>query len=594
MPPIPKPGNGGNKPNPFPPPDDAATKVTVTGSGRVLRVDLDDLEEVTPSSVESIEDQEPSEASGPVGAGDDYQPIDNRAFGRFELLIEMGRGGMATLFLARIRGPSNFEKLLAIKKIHDHLAPDEKFVKMFMDEARIAAMIHHSNVATIFDMGRIDKSYFIAMEYVNGQNLTDILKAAARDKEKFHWTRAVRMVADAAAGLHAAHELKNAEGEPMNVVHRDVSPQNILISYDGNVKLVDFGIAFAAEKLEQTAAGTLKGKVSYMSPEQAMGEKLDRRSDIFALGTVLWECVCVKRLFREAHEGATLLKVRDAIVTKPRTIRPELPVELEKIIMKALAKDREDRYATAEEFSEALEGLLFSEGEQVSRQKIAKLLEDFFFDRRKLKDKQIKEALKFTGEAPVVGVGMTGTGTHSLVLQTGPTGQTVTVVRPWLPTAIIVGSIAAVAIVMLLVLRPLIFKDSGAKNSNAATAVVPQPMRAAPPPPMRRPPMRLSARVMLRVAVQPPLANAAVTFQGKTYKGPIFQVQVQRSKKPETIKVSAPGYAEQTLVLVPNADNNLPVSLVKAPKKARPKPMIRRRWRPMRRREPMLKNIQWD
>jgi serine/threonine-protein kinase len=596
-PPIPsdsKKGNGSGKGSPFPPIDDVATKVAVTGSGRVIRVDLDDLEELTPSTLEVIEvPDQPEEPPAPADPVEEYQPIDNRAFGRFELLIEMGRGGMATLYLARIRGPSNFEKLLAIKKIHDHLAPDEQFVKMFMDEARIAAMIHHPNVATIFDMGRIDKSYFIAMEYVHGQNLTDILKAAVREKEKFGWSRAVRIVADAAAGLHAAHELESAEGKPLGVVHRDVSPQNILVSYDGNVKVVDFGIAFAAEKLEQTQAGTLKGKVSYMSPEQAMGDRLDRRSDIFSLGTVLWECVCVKRLFKEAHEGATLLKVRDADVPKPRSIRPDLPVDLENIIMKALSKKREDRYETAEELSEALEALLFSEGEVVSRQKISKMLKVFFFDRRKLKDGQIKEALKFTGENPVKGVGMTGSDTHSLILPTGPTGETLTVVRPWLPTAIIVSSMAAVAIVMLLVFRPFFFKDSSAKKSSATQAVVQaSPMRAEPMAPMREMPPPLSANVMLRIVIQPPLAEVVVTFRGKTYTGPIFQVQVKRSSKPETLKVTAPGYAEQNILLVPNVDNDLPVKLVKAAKGMRPRPMSRRR--PMRRRSPMLKNIKWD
>jgi eukaryotic-like serine/threonine-protein kinase len=589
IPPDAKNRNGDNKPS-SPVMDDAATKVT--GSALEIPLELDEIEELSIEALEPIPagGDGADKASPGKNKPDEYQPVDNRIFGRFELLIEMGRGGMATLFLARIQGPSNFEKLLAIKKIHDHLAHEDQFVRMFMDEARIAAMIHHPNVATIFDMGRIDKSYFIAMEYVHGQDLTDILKVAGRKRANFPWTHAVRIIADTAAGLHSAHELKNQEGQPLNVVHRDVSPQNILVSYDGNTKVVDFGIAFAAEKLETTQAGTLKGKVGYMSPEQAMGEEVDRRSDIFSLGIVLWECVCIRRLFKEANEGATLLRVRDADVAKPRSVRPEIPVELERIIMKALAKDRKDRYDTAEEFGDALESLLVAKGEVIRPKKIAKMLDDLFFDRKKLKDKQLKVALKWTGSNPIKGVGMGATGTHSLVLQTDPHTTNVTVVRPWSSLAIIVGSIAAVAIVALILIRPF-GSWSGEKRPPPAKPVAAAHMV---PPPMR--PKPLSADVLLKITVNPALASVEVLYQKKKYLGPLFQMTVPRSQKAETIQVSAPGYFPQTLVLVPNRNNDLPVTLMMLPKvkpRVRPRPMIRRRWTPMRRRN-KLKDIDWD
>ncbi len=578
--------------------DDVATQITraegtgaeVAGTETESPLDLPESEELFIEELQPMSDEDDAEDAASPEPDDpsEYAPVDNRSFGRFELLIEMGRGGMATLFLARIQGPSNFEKLLAIKKIHDHLMHEKQFVRMFLDEARLAAKIHHPNVATIFDMGKIEKSHYIAMEYVHGQNLTDILKAAARDRAKFPWTHAARIIADTAAGLHSAHELKNQEGKTLNVVHRDVSPQNILVSYDGNVKVVDFGIAFAAEKLDVTAAGTLKGKVAYMSPEQTMGDKVDRRTDIFALGIVLWECICVKRLFKEETEGATLLRVRDAVVPKPRSIRPEIPAELERIVMKALAKDRRHRYNTAEEFGDDLESLLVAQGQVIRTKKIEKMLESLFFDRRRLKDNQVKLALEWTGHNPIRGVGMGNSDTQSLVLQTGP--NAVSASKSWKPKAVVAGAIVAVAIIALLLVRPF-----GSKSE------------AKPPPPpkktevaaMRPPPMRstpLPAKVTLKITVKPTVANVVIVYQNKKYQGPLFQMLVPRSNKAEIIQVLAPNHLPQTLVLIPNGDNELTVSLHKVPKvkpRVRPRPIIRRRWRPIKPRK-KLQDVDWE
>ncbi len=593
MPPDTGKRNGDNKAMP-PIPDSSAT--TVTGPNIGLSLGLSEIEELPAEMLQpaDLKEEIGDTSSPPLPDAKEYQPMVNRIFGRFELLIEMGRGGMATLFLARIQGPSNFEKLLAIKKIHDHLAHEDQFVRMFLDEARIAALIHHPNVATIFDMGKIEDSYFIAMEYVHGQNLTEILKTAEKKHSAFPWTHAVRIVADSAAGLHSAHELKNQDGDSLQVVHRDVSPQNILVSYDGNTKVVDFGIAFAAEKLESTAAGTLKGKVSYMSPEQAMGEQVDRRSDIFALGIVLWECVCIKRLFKENNEGATLLRVRDALVPPPRSIRPEIPLELERIILKALAKDRRDRYDTTEELAEDLEALLVAQGKVIRTKKIAQMLDALFSDRRKLKDKQVKTALRWTGDNPIKGVGMSNTVTQSLVLQTNPhTGTaTVTVVKPWSSLAIIVGAIAAVAIVALVLFRPFGSESRSREKQPASTQ--PIVMAPMPPPPMR--PRPLPAKITLKITIKPSSASVSVVYQGVKYSGSRFQKLVARSSKAETILVSAPGHLPQTLMIIPNGDNDLAVSLKKIPKarpRKRPHPMVRYRWRPMRRRS-QLKNVDWD
>jgi len=216
----------------------------------------------------------------------------NQRLGRFELLMEISHGGMATLYLARMSGPQSFEKLVAVKRIHDHLAKERQFVEMFFDEARIAARIEHPNVASIFDLGEMDGIFYLAMEYVHGENLKDVIRESIRQHIAIPWTIIVTIVAEAARGLHAAHELKNSEGRLLGVVHRDVSPQNIVVSYDGHVKVIDFGVAYAAERVTHTEEGSVKGKLAYMSPEQVAGEPVDRRSDIFSLGIVLHEALC--------------------------------------------------------------------------------------------------------------------------------------------------------------------------------------------------------------------------------------------------------------------------------------------------------------
>ncbi len=332
----------------------------------------------------------------------DTKPLANRDFGRYELLLKMGAGGMATIYLARMRGLETFEKNVVIKKIHNHLADEQRFVDMFLDEARISAMIHHPNVVQIFDLGKIEETLYIAMEYVDGVNLGQLLKTAFRVKSAaFGWDCAVRIVADAAAGLHAAHELTNAQGKSLEIVHRDVSPQNILVSFGGHIKIVDFGIAYAAERISHTQTGMLKGKLAYMSPEQAGGKILDRRSDVFSLGIVLWEAVCRKRLFRSKTEAETIVKVSAAAVPKPRSIRPTIPVELEAIILKALAMDPADRYSTAAELKQALEGLLALRSIVVGSEQIGKLTTHLFQDQKQVREQQLREqsALSFVGQA---------------------------------------------------------------------------------------------------------------------------------------------------------------------------------------------------
>jgi len=275
---------------------------------------------------------------------------------RFELIAELASGGMATVYLARLSGVAGFQRLVAIKRLHPHLARDPDFVEMFLDEARLAARIHHPNVVPIQEVGESERGYYLVMDYVEGDTLARLLSRAAQAGTQVPHGVVIRILLDVLAGLHAAHELRDDHGEPLAIVHRDVSPQNILVGTDGVARLVDFGVARAASRLSTTRSGQLKGKLAYMAPEQARGSgHIDRRADLFSCGIVLWEALAVKRLFKGDAEAETLNRVLYEPIASPRSVRPDVPVALEEVCMKALARDVDQRFATAQEFADALE-----------------------------------------------------------------------------------------------------------------------------------------------------------------------------------------------------------------------------------------------
>jgi len=285
-------------------------------------------------------------------------PSDQRAgdgLGRYGIVGVIGVGGMARVHLAHLDGPGGFRKWVAIKRIHRHLAGDDTFVRMFLDEARVAARISHPNVAQVFELGRHRHTYWLAMEYLHGEPLHELMGATAeRGCKALDPYLAARLIADAAEGLHAAHELRDHDGSLLNLVHRDVSPHNIFVTYDGAAKVVDFGIATGAGRLACTRVGTLKGKLAYMSPEQVRGRPLDRRADVFALGIVLWELTTGERLFRGETELETLERVQACRVPRPTESRPGFPRELETILLAALQKHRDRRTPTARDLARSL------------------------------------------------------------------------------------------------------------------------------------------------------------------------------------------------------------------------------------------------
>jgi serine/threonine protein kinase len=299
---------------------------------------------------------------------------------RYEILRKLATGGMAELFLAKQSGLEGFEKVVVIKRILSHLAQDEEFVSMFLDEARIAAKLSHPNIVQIYDLGKADDSYYIAMEYVSGRNVQHLMNKVDEKDERIPIEHGCRVIAGVCDGLHYAHSRKDYDGQPLNIVHRDISPQNILVSFAGGVKVVDFGIAKASTQLAQTRAGVLKGKYAYMSPEQVRGQKVDHRSDIFALGLVMYEMLTGRRAFERESSLKTLKAIVQEKPLNPRELNPEIPIEVIKLLSRALEKSPDRRYKNAQEMQLALEDYLESSPKKSNNVRLSRYLYELFDD----------------------------------------------------------------------------------------------------------------------------------------------------------------------------------------------------------------------
>ncbi|MFB6264501.1 MAG: serine/threonine protein kinase, partial [Bradymonadaceae bacterium] len=275
---------------------------------------------------------------------DENEPDLPTTFGEYTLIERLAVGGMAEIYRARTEGLGGFEKILVIKKLHEHLTEDEDFIDMMVDEAKIAVRLNHPNIAKTFDLGCIDGHYFIVMEYIKGPDLSDIRQLQRQDREPLSTPAILFVGAEICAGLHYAHTRRGPDGEPMNIVHRDVSPPNVMLSTEGEVKLVDFGIAKARKRIQETEHGVIKGKFHYMAPEQARGQHLDARTDVFSAGLVVYELLARKNPYDGVAESEMMRTVRTAQIPPIREFRPEIDPDLEAVVMKALQRKRQDRY----------------------------------------------------------------------------------------------------------------------------------------------------------------------------------------------------------------------------------------------------------
>nr|QRN75809.1 Serine/threonine protein kinase [Sandaracinus sp.] len=358
---LPRVIQGARRPDPPPPPDSGAER----GAADNMEIDVD------------VEERSPRIAPPSRPPPPRLPAIST--LGRYEILGRVAYGGMAEIFLARETSKVGAARLLAIKRILPHVASDSDFVRMFFDEARLAIQLNHPNICHVYEFGEVDGSYFLAMEWIHGVSLTKLIRRA-RASGGLPPELAARIIASVADALHYAHRARDVNGVRMGIVHRDVSPQNIMINYDGQVKLLDFGIAKAASHSTKTEAGTIKGKLAYMSPQQCLGRPLDGRADVFALGVCLFEALTGQSLFRRETEYETIRAIIDEPTPSLRQRAPGMSPDLDAIIQRSVMKDPADRYSTAAEMQADLERWIASSGKIVTAEMIAAILEDLFPD----------------------------------------------------------------------------------------------------------------------------------------------------------------------------------------------------------------------
>jgi serine/threonine protein kinase len=435
-------------------------------------------------------------------------------FGRYLLLARIKRGGMAEVYRAKVMGTEGFEKVVAIKRILPHLAADPDFVAMFIDEAKLVALLNHRNICPVIELGRCKDGLYIVMEYVWGVDVRQVLATLAGRGQLVPLPLVAYMVARVAEGLDYAHRRRDPTGAALKIVHRDVSPQNVLVSFDGEVKVIDFGIARAAERSTQTRAGTFKGKFAYMSPEQARGRELDQRSDVFSLGIVLHELITGRRLFAAPNDMDTLERVRHDEIKAPRRPFDDVPGELIAIAMKALARNPGYRYQWAKELQEALDHFLMANGELVTATKLGTWLCINFSEHaaKALADQEKAARATAPGGAPArrdSSVPPEASASHDGASPFGDSGDT---------GELDSGSVS--------IGSPLPGGESGLLDVQAGSSGVfdgmrsagglpepefPPPRRSAPPPPRRSapPPPRRSAPPPPRRSAPPPASRSA-------------------------------------------------------------------------------------
>jgi serine/threonine-protein kinase len=319
------------------------------------------------------------------------------AIGRYETLLRLGEGGMAEVLLALARGPAGFNKLAVVKRLLPAVARDAAYRDMFLDEARLAARLNHPNVVLTYEVAEHEDSYFIAMEYLEGQPLHLVHRELKKRGLTASPALMVKIISEALCGLHYAHEVTDLDGTALKIVHRDVSPQNIFVTYDGRVVVVDFGIAKAERSVTKTQAGVLKGKAAYMAPEQLLGDEIDRRVDVFTAGTVLWELLTGRRLMAAGTHAQTLLRVLQDRVPRVSSFVPDVDPALDDIVARALARSPDDRYTTALEMKEALDAWMKTKGEVILRDDVGAFLSGLFGEERSRVQGVVRERISALG-----------------------------------------------------------------------------------------------------------------------------------------------------------------------------------------------------
>lgn len=490
-----------------------------------------------------------------------------RSIGRYQVAGRLATGGMGEILLAQLRGPGGFERAVVIKRILPHLAENAESVRMFLDEARIAAGIRHDNVIQVQELIHDEHDLCIVMEYLEGESLSGLMRRLQSRGRSLPASLCCHVVAEVAAGLHAAHELRDADGNPGGLVHRDVSPQNTFITYDGSVKVLDFGIAYFHDRRTRTATGTLRGKFEYMSPEQCLSKPLDRRSDVFALGVVLYELTTGRRLYRRRNQLLTLRAIVEDPVLPPSRFVADYPEALEPIVMRALAKDPAERYDTAAALRRDLVGVAqaLSPGE-LSDEALASLMAELFHERREEKRSMLSRlragaAIGRVPDAEVdeeVELPTLDEVNPSVVTQDGsldPDGGKTRAARSKRAGAVVAWGGAALLLAVAAGTVVWLKRPAPVPGPSAMVAR-PPPSPSAPAPSSVAPTSVVApAAVTLRVESAP--EQAVVSIDGKSHGQTPVDVRVRKGSQPVRLELRLDGYRPLVEEVVPDVDQRL-------------------------------------
>ena len=514
------------------------------------------------------------------------------SFGKYRLIAELGHGGMADVFLAVMAGPvgSGFSKLTVVKRLRQNLADEPEFVEMLVDEARISARLNHPNVVQTNEVGSVDNQYFISMEYLDGQPLHRIQHRAMQKAQKAAEAGDLSgieplpkecqylVLVDTLAGLHHAHALADYDGSPLDIVHRDVTPHNVFVTYEGQTKVVDFGIAKAAGRASETRQGVVKGKVRYMAPEQAIGQRVDRRADVFSVGIMLWEAAAGRRMWKDMDD----LNIVQALVggtmqSSPREVTPSVPEAIDRICRKALAYNVDDRYATAEDFRLDLEQYLAETGQLVSaRRKLGPIVSDLFKDKRaeikgviekqlaQLKARSVNSSTDFRAVAIPVdssssrSLPVSSAGAVSMPVPTLESGDQATSMMD-AATELYTGTkksthgrlLAPSRLPWLVAAGAVVVATAAFAATRARSHEEPRPAAAGP---SAEP---TSSDVHLRISMTPP--TALVTIDGAPVAAP-SDAKMPRDGKEHQVRVEAAGFEPHVETV--RFDNDLALSIV--------------------------------
>ncbi len=507
-----------------------------------------------------------------------FEPVSGpRRLGRYEVLGLLATGGMAEVHLGRLMGPSGFERVVVLKRILPHLARESDFVDMFLDEARIVAKIDHPNVVHVIELGRDGDELFLAMELVEGESVGSLMRRHWAARRTIGIDLAAYIVSQAAAGLHAAHVLTDPSGRHLEIVHRDVSPQNLMVSYAGRIKVLDFGIAKAVGRATKTMTGELKGKVEYMSPEQCRAAPLDRRSDVFALGVILYELSVTKRLFRRGNEVASLRAVCDDPIPPPESEVPGYPPALARIVMRALERDPSRRYESAEALRlELVAYLKTSPDVGMFEDVLAARMRELFSDRLARKDEMLRALSQGRDvrevpraevdqdvEAPVVAAALITPAGGSV---SGGSARS----RPWRSAALValpalVGAAGAIAFVQRSSSAGPAATSSAHSEGDSSTPIAPSTSSSIEGEPRIAP---AASTVSIEIVTTPPGARITVGEMdgGTTPK----KIDLPRGTEPVTVVLTLDGFQRLEQKVTPDVDQRLALTLSPASRAASP------------------------